>query len=151
MTFVVKHSFSAKSQGEWAEVCFLLRATECGLIVCRPFGDAKYDFVLDNGRRLYRVQIKSVSVPDRRQSGYRISSGFGGSSRQAYTACEIDFLAAYIIPQGIWYILPVTAFAPIKTLRFPPQTPASAVRGNPVLRTYSVRFEAFREAWELLM
>ena len=132
-------SFSAKSQGEWAEVCFLMRATSLGLTISQPFGDAKYDFILDNGRHLHRVQVKSVSVPDRCQAGCRISSGSGGGSRRPYTAREIDFLAACILPEDVWYILPVAAFAPVKTIRLCPD------------RRLRDRFAPFREAWELLL
>src|SRR5579859_4166036 len=94
-------------QGEWAEVCFMLRAIEHGLLVSRPLSAAPYDFITDSHALLRRVQVKSVSAPDRHQAGYRISAGFGGSSRRPYSAREIDLLAAFVIPEDAWYIIPV--------------------------------------------
>jgi hypothetical protein len=130
----------------------MLRAIERGLIVSRPLSQSPYDFITDFGdlpealqgrspecrRSISRVQVKSVSVPDRHQAGYRISAGFGGSSRRPYSAREIDFLAALVIPEDAWYIIPVYAFAPSKTVRLNPRHP---IRD---------RFARYREAWDLL-
>lgn len=135
----MKLASSCTKQGEWAELCFMLRAIERGLIVSRPLTQAPYDLITDSNGAMRRVQIKSVSVPDRRQAGYRISSGFGGSSRNAYSAREIDLLAALIIPEDAWYIIPVSAFAPRKTIRLNPSDPAKDC------------FIGYREAWQLLL
>ena len=125
-------------QGSLAELCFTLRAIEHGLIVSRPISPAPYDFITDSGGFFRRVQVKSVSVPDRRQAGYRVSSGFGGSSRRPYSARQIDLLAAFIIPAAAWYIIPISAFAPCKTIRLHPRDPTRD------------RFGRYREAWDLL-
>ena len=70
----------AKQKGEWAEVCFLWRASTLGFIVSKPFGDnARYDFVVDAGAGLLRVQVKSVSVAHR--ADYRIPASSGGRRR----------------------------------------------------------------------
>jgi hypothetical protein len=57
----------------------------------------------------------------------------------AYTEDEIDFLAAYIVPLDLWYVVPVKAFAPSKSLRFYPE--GESLRG---------RYEKYREAWWLM-
>ena len=126
-----------KPQGELAELCFLCRATTLGLTVSKPYGDsARYDFVVDAGAGLLRVQVKSVSVM--RRNDYRIAASSGSRLKRGYSAAEIDFLAAYVIPCDAWYIIPVSAFDSIVSLNVAPHRPAKG------------RFEQYREAWHLL-
>src|SRR6184192_3062333 len=61
------------------------------------------------------------------------------SGKMVYTADDIDVLVAHIIPLDIWYVLPIEAFAPCKSLRFYPQ--GGCKRPH---------FEHYREAWHLL-
>src|SRR5438552_11189157 len=52
-----------KRAGEISEAAFVLRAHSLGFLVAKPWGDSeKYDFVLDAGSRLWRVQLKSTEV-----------------------------------------------------------------------------------------
>src|SRR5947209_14734690 len=133
----MKNFARAKGQGEWAEVCFLWRASAFGFTVSRPFGDnARYDFVVDAGAGLLRVQVKSVSVINR--TAYRIAASSGSRIKRGYTAADIDFLAAYVIPHEAWYIIPIQAFDSIVSLRVAPH------------RRSNCRFEKYREAWHLL-
>ncbi|HXE90098.1 MAG TPA: group I intron-associated PD-(D/E)XK endonuclease [Terriglobales bacterium] len=126
-----------KLQGEAAESVFLARAVSLGLTVCKPWGDsAKYDFVVDNGCRLFRTQVKSVSQLD--GDSYRITSGSGNRAKTPYTGAQIDLLAAYVQPFDTWYLIPVEAFTPATTIRLCPH------------RTSRRKFERFREAWMLL-
>ena len=130
-------SLARKPQGEWAEVCFLWRAASFGFTVSKPYGDnARYDFVVDADACLFRVQVKSVSVIDR--NAYRIAASTGSRIKHGYTAADIDFLAAYVIPYDAWYIIPIQAFDSIVTLRLAPH------------RRSNCRFEKYREAWQLL-
>jgi len=95
-------SHDRKGQGEWAEVCFLWRASALGFTVSRPFGDnARYDFVVDAGACLFRVQVKSVSVIDR--NAYRIAASTGSRIKHGYTAADIDPLA-----RGVGWLLSET-------------------------------------------
>ena len=127
-----------KARGELAEIRFLLEAAARGLVVAKPWGDnLPYDFVVGGGRRWLRVQVKSAST--RHSRGYHLSC-FRPAGHRAYRTDELDILAAYVVPEQTWYLLPVRAFAPRKTLvLFPGQQPT---RGG--------RFERFKEAWDLL-
>jgi hypothetical protein len=60
-------------------------------------------------------------------------------SAHAYTASEIDFVAAYILPEQTWYILPVRELAEHRSLLFRPKGYA---RRDP--------YAHYREAWHLL-
>ena len=54
---------NTKRTGELAEAAFLHKAVGLGFRVTKPWGDSeRYDFVLDSGRRLWRVQIKCTAV-----------------------------------------------------------------------------------------
>lgn len=123
-----------KRQGELAELAFLHKAASLGYTVSKPYGDsAHYDFIVDTGRHLLRVQVKSVRVAHR--GAYRICSGSGCRSKTPYTAAEIDFLVACIVPFDAWYVIPVEAFSPVKTLKMLPGSRR--------------RFESFLDAWHL--
>ena len=128
----------AKRQGELAELVFAQRAVELGMRVSKPWGESSpYDYVVDWQGRLQRVQVKSVGVEQ--QGAYRVGTGSGRSSKRAYTAKEIDVLAAYVIPENTWYLIPVAAFTPVKTIHLCPG------------RRSKRKFERFREAWRVLM
>jgi hypothetical protein len=82
----------------------MARAAEQGLQVNKPWGDsASYDFVIEHKRRFLRVQVKSTKYQEQR-GGYRC--GLMGNGRP-YAKDAFDFLAAYVIPEDLWYIMPM--------------------------------------------
>ena len=91
------------------------------------------------GHRLWRVQLKCTEVV--RARGYDVQPIYSiyGQGKMVYTADDIVVLVAHIIPLDIWYVLPIEAFAPCKSLRFYPQGGCKRPR-----------FEHYREAWHLL-
>jgi len=86
--------------------------------------------------RLWRVQLKWHRRPP-----YDVQPIYSiyGQGKRVYTANDIDVLVAHIVPLDVWYVLPVAAFSPGKSLRFYPDAPCKRAR-----------FEHFREAWHLL-
>ncbi len=134
-------SLIAKTRGEWAEVCFLREAIRRGFIVSKPYGDtARYDCIVDGGGERWRVQVKSTWY---QHDGIFVVNSSGGrrrgQGRHSYTRHDIDFLAVYIVPRRVWYIVPVDAFTPRTALSFCPPEP----RRSP-------QWEPFRNAWHLL-
>ena len=129
--------FSPKRQGEWVEVCFATQVMRRGLQVSKPFGDSTpYDFIVDSGAGLLRVQVKSVS---RLQgNSFRLTLSHGGGAKVGYFPSEIDFLAAYVIPCDAWYLIPIAHVAGRKSVRLCPHRPSHR------------RYEHFRNAWSLL-
>ncbi|MBZ5718961.1 MAG: hypothetical protein LAO03_01125 [Acidobacteriia bacterium] len=92
-----------KQRGEWAEMRFMARAAEQGFRVTKPWGDsARYDFILELHGRCVRVQVKSTI--HRRAGGYLCAAMHSGAKR--YTLEQVDFFAAYVIPEDVWYIVP---------------------------------------------
>jgi len=129
-----------KRAGEISEAAFVLRAHSLGFLVAKPWGDSeKYDFVLDAGSKLWRVQLKSTEVVHAR--GYEIQPIYSvyGKGKAGYTADEIDALVVHIQPCDVWYVIPVEAFAGCKNLRFYPDVECKCAR-----------WESYREAWHLL-
>ncbi len=130
-----RSSASLKSRGELAELAFLQHATALGLVVSKPWGEtSSYDFIVDAAGQLLRIQVRSVSVAHR--GAWRICCTKGRSNKVPLTARDIDLLAAYIFPLDAWYLIPVRAFSPVKTIRLRPGS-----RG---------KFEPFCNRWSLL-
>jgi hypothetical protein len=87
-----------KERGELTEIRFMLMAASCGLVVCKPWGELHpFDFAVycKRSRRFYRVQVKSCT--SYRGGGYIVVTKRSGD--RCYTSREIDFLAAYVIPE----------------------------------------------------
>jgi PD-(D/E)XK endonuclease len=130
---------NTKRTGELAEAAFLHKAVGLGFRVTKPWGDSeRYDFVLDSGRRLWRVQIKCTAVE--RAGGYHIQPihFVYGKNKVVYTADDIDVLAAHVVPLDVWYVLPVAALAAGRSLRLYPDDGCK-----------TARFEKYRKGWDL--
>lgn len=124
-----------KQRGEMAEAEFLAKAVSLGFCVSKPFGESsRYDLIVDNGRRLLRVQVKSAFQRTRGNS-YKIQAR--GNNGLPYNATEIDFLVAWIVPVDAWYVFPVRQFEKYSQMELFPAT-----------RWGRSKFEKFREAWD---
>src|SRR5271155_4884575 len=101
-----REGFGYLKQGEVGELAFLHKAASLGFALSLPYGSQFYDFVVDGGGHLWRVQVKSATsmLGKLYRVGIRHSTGHRA---KAYTASQIDFVAVYIIPEDTWYILPV--------------------------------------------
>src|SRR5579863_3192144 len=131
----------SKRKGEMAELIFALKAISMGFAVSKPFGDSEaYDLVVGERNRLLRIQVKSVFTSKR--WGYNVAV-----SRKRlpltihYTADEIDFLVAYVVPHDAWYIIPVEEVLTLANIRLYPEGTRKKDGGY---------FEKYREAWHLL-
>jgi Pyruvate/2-oxoacid:ferredoxin oxidoreductase delta subunit len=83
----------------------------------------------EHGQKLWRVQVKS----SRRSDGTRYIVKLKGAA--AYTAKEIDFIVAYIVPEDLWYVIPISV---------------AAFRGQMYVSPHGTRHfrhEKYREAW----
>jgi len=129
-TKIIKHN---KRRGEWAESVFTARAAEYGLPVSKPLGDSNtFDCVVGRPGKFVAVQVKCTmaELPGGKGYGCAIKS-----NNKAYAAGAFDFLAAYVIPEDVWYIIP-----------------ENLVRGRQLMSLSSPagKFEQYREAWHLL-
>ncbi len=119
-----------KALGEAAEAAFLAKVTSLGFGVAKTWGDSeRYDFILDSGKRLWRVQVKSCRYF---RSCYHVATR--GVTR-AYTADEVDFIVAYIVPENLWYVIPISLAASRDRIYVSPN------------RALHSENEKYREAW----
>jgi hypothetical protein len=128
---------NAKWRGEIIELDFLSKAAAMGFTVTKPYGENQsYDFIVDSGPRLWRVQVKSGASMCR-DSYVVVAHHFlvEQKGKISYTAEQIDILAAYVVPADAWYIIPVGALTPCTTLFLFPHLPG-----------HTGKYEQFREA-----
>jgi PD-(D/E)XK endonuclease len=132
------NTITRKQQGDIIEVAFLHKAIELGFSVTKPYGDCEaYDFVLDSGCQMWRVQVKSSY--SKRNSAYVINACRNRAIERPYSPDEIDFLVAYTTPDEAWYVIPATAIAGHR-----------AICLHPHMKDSVGQFEQFREAWCLM-
>lgn len=127
---------SRKKQGEWAEIMFSAKATRLGLTPSKPQIETRYDRITEHYGLMFRVQVKSVLAMWNGAYKVKIES----VNKRPYLKGEIDFLVVYVIPEDVWYIIPVAALDGVETIM---------VRPNRV--TSATEFERYRECWHLLM
>src|SRR5882672_6843997 len=109
-----------KELGELAEAEFLRRALGMGMAIAKPWGESgAYDFIVDAEGRLCRVQVKAA-FREGPQGGYSLRAY--RSSKQCYTAKEIDALAGYAAPENAWYLFPVRVIRKVKSLKLFPRS-----------------------------
>jgi len=61
-----------KRKGELSELAFAYKAVSMGFGVSKPYGDSeRFDFIVTSGRRVWRVQVKSVYKASYRGYGVR--------------------------------------------------------------------------------
>jgi hypothetical protein len=124
-----------KLQGELVELRFLARAAELGLRVSKPWGDsAPYDFLVESGGEVFKVQVKSTGYQATKCNAYVCAINQQGAR---YSRKDIDFIAAYLRTEDAWYIIPFSAIS------------GREVSLNPRFRRN--KYRRYREAWDLLI
>jgi len=124
-----------------AELIFVVKAISMGFAVLKPYGDSEpYDLVVEANGRLLRIQVKSVFTTAR--WGYSVVAVRGhGRPVVQYSAQEVDFMAAYVVPHDAWYIVPHSEIVSCTQILLYPEG---------TKRSGGARFEKYREAWHLL-
>ncbi len=123
-----------KKRGEWVELKFMAEAAARNLSTSKPYGDSEcFDVVVGRPGKFVGVQVKSTSF--RQSNGYHCN--LSPRNHQGYAVGSFDFLAAYIVPENVWYIIP-----------------ANLTHGKGIIMLYpnlpTAKYEQYREAWELL-
>lgn len=128
---------TGKRRGEIGEAAFLAKVSALGFAVAKTWGDSdRYDFVVDGGAGLWRVQVKSAHRAGE-DGGYNFHAH--GHTMVPYGADEIDALVAYCVPEDAWYVFPVGFFAVRRSMNL-----------FPASRRKRSKFEKYREAWWIL-
>lgn len=90
---------STHQKGEIAQLKVQLRAAEKGVILSKPVVDSRYDFILDDGQKLERVQVKYANGKAPHSQGsvkINLKSWEGRKLRRRYCAAEVDALLVYL-------------------------------------------------------
>jgi hypothetical protein len=122
-----------KLRGEWAEMRFMVRIAELALPISKPWGDSRsFDFVVGRPRHFKAVQVKSTTFA--LEEGWMCSIG---SCSKPYPPGSFDFLAAYVVFEDAWYIIPEEKILGMKSISLHTNNNHS-------------KYESYRENWELL-
>lgn len=127
--------------GTIGEAEFLSKAIRKGLKVSKPQGTYSYDFIVDNGKTLNKVQVKTGTCYNKKAYSYTISVKRKQNRNDAYSykSKDFDYLAAYVLPLNSWYIIPITELVSVKGIALFPHITHS-----------DSKWEKYREAWSLL-
>ena len=122
-----------KVRGEWVESVFMARAGEQGLAVSKPWGDSNtFDFVVGRPGNFVSVQVKSTVFAS--GGGYPCAVK---KQNRAYARGSFDFLAAYVVLEDVWYIIPADKLVGKESVVL-------------CSKAKQANYEEYREAWDLL-
>lgn len=131
---------------------FMTRVLRLGFTFAKPWGDsAPYDCIIERDGRMLRIQVKSVFEP--RNYAYVFHTGGDRTCYTTYDFTRIDFLACFVVPLQLWYIVPVSAIKPNQELLFTYPLDHLIQRDKQGHRRRTRRgpsYEQFCEAWNLL-
>ena len=99
---------NTKDVGIETELIVLTKLVNLGYTVSQPYGDnAPYDFILDNGKKLLKIQVKTAEK--RQNNSLRISlskrTGSKRLKRQKYHNLKIDGVIAYSKTNNEFYYI----------------------------------------------
>jgi len=116
----------------------MARAAKEGLRLAKPWGDSsRYDVVVETGGHFVRVQVKSTA--NRQPNGGYVCGVHPSPNSELYRRGDFDFLAAYVIPEDVWYIIPSRVIFSRK------RTSITLLTTSP-----TSDWALYKEAWDLL-
>jgi hypothetical protein len=97
----------AMSTGNKGEIFFINWCIHHGMEVSLPYGgQQEYDVIVDNGTKLFRVQVKTIYDGTIRKNGFRLQLGSGKQKRRKYT--RVDLFAVCLYKIGLLYVIPAS-------------------------------------------
>lgn len=98
---------NSKTKGEISEAVILARLLKLGFSVSIPFGNnQRYDFIIDDGKKLYRVQCKTGRMVNGCVS-FMTCSKNGFTGKRTNYRNQIEFFMVYSPDTGLVYRIPV--------------------------------------------
>jgi hypothetical protein len=94
-------SLNRQQKGDIAELKVQLRCIEKGFTISKPLVSARYDLIIDDGKKLWRTQIKYDGDKDKRVGGtvtIRLRQCYEKKTL-LYTANDVDLILAYLPEQ----------------------------------------------------
>ena len=134
-------------QGETAQAKFLYEAMLRGLVVATPFNTVGYDYIIESNRTFNRLQIKSVSYQQKLKNSdnktYRLIIGKGSKTKVKYTKDDVDIIGCYIIPEDVWYFIPIEAISTIYVSLYPHRELDKRANDN------CGKYEKYKNEWKI--
>lgn len=97
---------SPNQKGDWAELSVAARFMALGWSVSKPLSNGlPYDFILDRGSGLVRVQVKGARIRDNKVKWNPYKGRVHGSS--VYTDVHADLCALFCFDNGKIYMIPI--------------------------------------------
>lgn len=97
----MKKQLSNTHKGQILEQEFVIECIKRNIILSQPTAATKYDFLLDNGKRFLKLQLKSAVPSGPNLNSFIINTKSHGRS---YKHSEVDFFVTKINDE--WYFLP---------------------------------------------
>ena len=100
---------------------------EEGLKVSTPIDPkSKYDLIVDNGKKLFRVQVKSLTF--KRRDGFPLklftrTQRVSNNEIKQYSEDEVDMFVVYLRPLNMWYVIPRDVVKDKKNITIYPHSP----------------------------
>lgn len=117
------------AQGIFAESIFITKCLSRNIAINSPVADIHgYDFLLDMPSGFKKIQVKSVCRPCIKKHSYSVSI-CRGFDKRSYTKGDYDYVAAYLIQDDIWYIIPFDEIGERITIRIFPKSDKSKWNG----------------------
>jgi PD-(D/E)XK endonuclease len=95
-------------KGKIAESKVLSELIKQGFRVSLPFGDYRYDLIVEYEGSCHRVQVKYVGAPTKRSTIPVILHSITRSGRHRYGVDEIDCVIVYYEPHESFFVIPAT-------------------------------------------
>lgn len=108
---------SKLKNGYVSEQKFIVEAMEQDIIISKPVTITEiYDFIVDVGGVLYKVQVKKSWVDVKGRNIVSIRSSYPRSEvRHSLTDSDVDFLAVDCREEKSWYIIPIETIKHIRS------------------------------------
>lgn len=111
---------NSKEKGNLTELQCITAVYEIGYKVAIPYGEnSRYDFILDTGERLLKIQCKTSHSDDKDKFKFSCRStrvNAHGNISKGYSKDEIDYFATFY--NGKCYLVPIEECGAQKILRY---------------------------------
>lgn len=119
-------------KGLITELQSILFFVEKGFLVSIPYGNAgRYDLLVDNGQRIYRIQCKTAHKNENGSYTVNVSNSrmcSNGNVLKHYTKEQIDYVMTFIDQQAVF--IPVESIENSKSKIFRTELPKYGAKSN---------------------
>ena len=103
-------------RGKSAEHLLISELTKRGFTVSVPVVENKYDLIVDNGKRVQKVQVKSTTTKSGNSYQITVKTRAGD-----YSSADVDVFAFYVEPTETWYFVPFSLIKVKSVFLYPGQ------------------------------